>query len=236
MVNRTQALVLGFFLMVLTSLVVILAAAPDIYNQALRLPSNSPRWMALTLLAGLGVFIGLLAVGVLRCWRWTFWVILVAFLAGYFACRWLACSLPACWLPMVRPGMSCSRDCSASCSSPSGWPWWPATAALASGEPSRSGLLGSCAASPVVAHPAARPARPARPRSPRPAGHGRPSGRRRPGGHPRAAAAPPFLRAGSRPTPGPPTWRRSPRASPGLATRARPRPGRDDAVAPAGGG
>ena len=82
MVNRTQALVLGFFLMVLTSLVVILAAAPDIYNQALRLPSNSPRWMALTLLAGLGVFIGLLAVGVLRCWRWTFWVILVAFLAG----------------------------------------------------------------------------------------------------------------------------------------------------------
>ena len=82
MVNRTQALVLGFFLMGLTSLVVILAAAPDIYDQALRLPSNSPRWMALTLLARLGVFIGLLAVGVLRRWRWTFWVILVAFLAG----------------------------------------------------------------------------------------------------------------------------------------------------------
>jgi hypothetical protein len=68
--------------MALTSLVVILAAAPDIYDQALRLPSNSPRWMALTVLAGLGVFIGLLAIGVLRRWRWTFWLILVAFLAG----------------------------------------------------------------------------------------------------------------------------------------------------------
>jgi hypothetical protein len=82
MVNRTQALVLGFFLMALTSLVVIVAAAPDIYDQALRLPSNSPRWMALTLLAGLGVFIGLLAISVLRRRRWTFWLILVAFLAG----------------------------------------------------------------------------------------------------------------------------------------------------------
>jgi hypothetical protein len=82
MVNRTQALVLGFFLMALTSLAIILAAAPEIYDQALRLPSNSPRWMALTLLAMLAVFIGLLAVGVVRRWRWCFWLILVAFLAG----------------------------------------------------------------------------------------------------------------------------------------------------------
>ena len=82
MVNRTQALVLGFFLMALTSLAIILAAAPEIYDQALRLPSNSPRWMALTLLDVLAVFIGLLAVGVVRRWRWCFWLILVAFLAG----------------------------------------------------------------------------------------------------------------------------------------------------------
>ena len=68
--------------MALTSLVVILIAAPEIYDQALRLPSNSPRWMALTLLAALDVFIGLLAMGVLRRWRWTFWLALVAFLAG----------------------------------------------------------------------------------------------------------------------------------------------------------
>jgi hypothetical protein len=79
MVNRTQALVLGFFLMVLTSLVVILAAAPEVYDEALRLPSSRPRWVALSLLAAL---IGLFAIGVLRRWRWTFWLILVAFVAG----------------------------------------------------------------------------------------------------------------------------------------------------------
>jgi hypothetical protein len=44
MVNRTQVLVLGFFLMVLTSLVVILTAAPEVYGQALRLPSSWPGW------------------------------------------------------------------------------------------------------------------------------------------------------------------------------------------------
>jgi hypothetical protein len=82
MVNRTQALVLGFFLMALTSLAIILAAAPEIYDQALRLPSDSPRWVAFTFLAVLAVFIGLLAMGVLRRWRWTFWLVLVAFLAG----------------------------------------------------------------------------------------------------------------------------------------------------------
>src|SRR5215207_4392382 len=82
MVNWTQALVLGFFLMALASLAVILAAAPEVYDQALRLPSDSPRWVALTFLAALAIFIGLLAIGVLRRWRWTFWLILVAFLAG----------------------------------------------------------------------------------------------------------------------------------------------------------
>jgi hypothetical protein len=82
MVNRTQALVLGFFLMALTSLVVILVAAPEIYDHALRLGSDSPRWVAFTFLGVLAGFIGLLALGVLRRWRWTFWLVLVAFLAG----------------------------------------------------------------------------------------------------------------------------------------------------------
>jgi hypothetical protein len=69
MVNRTQALVLSFFLVALTSLVVILAAAPVIYDQALRLGSDSPRWVAFTILGVLAGFIGLLAMGVLRRWR-----------------------------------------------------------------------------------------------------------------------------------------------------------------------
>jgi hypothetical protein len=41
MVNRTQALVLGFFVVALASLVVILVAAPEVYDQALRLREGS---------------------------------------------------------------------------------------------------------------------------------------------------------------------------------------------------
>jgi hypothetical protein len=81
-VNRTQALVLGFFVVVMASLVVIRAAAPAVYDQALRFPPGWPRWAPTAFLLALVVFIGLLTVGVLRRWRWIFWLILVAFLAG----------------------------------------------------------------------------------------------------------------------------------------------------------
>jgi hypothetical protein len=81
MVNRTQALVLGFFGVAVGSLLVILVAAPDIYDQALRLPDDSMA-AEVASLAALTALIGLLAVGVLRRWRWTFWLVLVAFLAG----------------------------------------------------------------------------------------------------------------------------------------------------------
>ena len=37
-VNRTQALVLGFFLVVWVSLLAILMVAPEVYDQALSLP------------------------------------------------------------------------------------------------------------------------------------------------------------------------------------------------------
>jgi hypothetical protein len=65
MVNRTQALVLGFFLVVLVGLLVILVAAPDVYDQALRLPGD--RGVAeIVFLAALTGFTALLAVGVVR--------------------------------------------------------------------------------------------------------------------------------------------------------------------------
>jgi hypothetical protein len=81
MVNRTQALVLGFFVVAFSSLLVILVAAPDVYDQALRLPDGSGV-AEVAFLAVLTGFLGLLAVGVLRRWRWIFWLVLVAFLAG----------------------------------------------------------------------------------------------------------------------------------------------------------
>jgi hypothetical protein len=81
MVNRTQALVLGFFVLAVASLLVILVAAPEVYDQALRLPSGSHA-VEVAFLAALLGFIALLGVGVLRRWRWSFWLILVAFVAG----------------------------------------------------------------------------------------------------------------------------------------------------------
>jgi hypothetical protein len=54
MVNRTQALVLGFYLMALASLLVILLAAPEVYDQALRLPGTGrPTEIAFQGLVGL---------------------------------------------------------------------------------------------------------------------------------------------------------------------------------------
>jgi hypothetical protein len=63
------------------SLLVILVAAPEVYDQALRLPDDG-RVAEIAFLAALSGFIALLAVGVVRRWRWTFWLILVAFLFG----------------------------------------------------------------------------------------------------------------------------------------------------------
>jgi hypothetical protein len=65
MVNRTQALVLGFFLLAVTSLLVILTAAPEVYDQALRLPTGNHA-VEITFLAVLIGFITLLGVGGLR--------------------------------------------------------------------------------------------------------------------------------------------------------------------------
>jgi hypothetical protein len=80
--NRTQALVLGFFVLLWAGLVAILAAAPAVYDQALRLPPGEHRPAELAFLVALSAFIALLGIGVLRRWRWTFWLIMVAFLFG----------------------------------------------------------------------------------------------------------------------------------------------------------
>ena len=66
----------------LASLVVIRVGAPDVYDQALRFPASWPSWAGIAFLVTLAAFIALLAVGVLQRWRWIFWLILVAFLAG----------------------------------------------------------------------------------------------------------------------------------------------------------
>jgi hypothetical protein len=78
-INRTQALVLGFFVVVWVSLLAIFAVAPEVYYRAMKLSSAGA---GLLFLVGISAFIALLVVGVLRRWRWTFWLIAVAFLFG----------------------------------------------------------------------------------------------------------------------------------------------------------
>lgn len=80
--NRTQALVLGFFAVAFIGFVAILALAPEIYSVTLNLRPGGSRLPELSLLLFLAAFLVLLGIGTVRRWRWTFWLILIAFLAG----------------------------------------------------------------------------------------------------------------------------------------------------------
>ena len=82
MVNRTQSLVLGFFGFAWISLIVILLVDPAIYDEAMKLPAGEHPLADLVFLGAISVLIALLSVGVLRRWRWTFWLVLAAFLIG----------------------------------------------------------------------------------------------------------------------------------------------------------
>lgn len=81
MVNRTQGLVLGFGLAAWVSLVVILVTAPEIYDRSLP-DVGHPTAVAVVFVLLLSAFLGLVGTGVVRRWRWIFWLVLVAFLAG----------------------------------------------------------------------------------------------------------------------------------------------------------
>jgi hypothetical protein len=83
--NRTKALVLALFAVYWVIVVVILVAARDLYDeqlpQAVRL-SGSQRPAEIGTLLGLTALFAVLSTGVIRGWRWTFWLVLVVFLAG----------------------------------------------------------------------------------------------------------------------------------------------------------
>ena len=113
-INRTQALVLGFFILVWASLVVLFAVAPEVYYRALKLSSTGA---GLLFLIGISAFIVLLGVGVLRRWRWTFWLILVAFLFGVLRIPASVLTLKGCSLRTDRPGTCSIRGSSGWCSS-----------------------------------------------------------------------------------------------------------------------
>jgi hypothetical protein len=78
MVSRSQSLVLWFVALAWLSVVVILLTAPEVYDEALPALGHR-RAVEIAFLLLLSAFLGLLAAGVLRRWRWIFWLILVAF-------------------------------------------------------------------------------------------------------------------------------------------------------------
>ena len=73
---------LGFILAAWLTLIAILLIAPDVFAAALKLPAGGSGAAEVTFLVAISALLGLLCVGVVRRWRWMFWLVLVAFLAG----------------------------------------------------------------------------------------------------------------------------------------------------------
>ena len=73
---------LGFVVAAWIALLAILAFAPDIYARTLNPPLGQARAVEIGFLSALTVFLALMGVGVLRRWRWMFWLIVLTFLAG----------------------------------------------------------------------------------------------------------------------------------------------------------
>jgi hypothetical protein len=73
---------IAFFILAALSLLVVYLADPAMYTQSLSLTSSpAERYPVLVTLFLVGVFavIALLILGVVRHWRWLFWLILIAF-------------------------------------------------------------------------------------------------------------------------------------------------------------
>ncbi len=80
--NRTQLLVVGFFVVVWIALVAILVLSPEVYTQTLRKVGGNSLAIEGSFLIALSTLISFLVVGVLRRWQWTFWLVLIAFFFG----------------------------------------------------------------------------------------------------------------------------------------------------------
>ncbi len=79
--NRIKALVLSLFATYWVLVVLILVFARDVFDQIGRLGADQrPAEIAEVLV--LTALLALLSAGVVRAWRWTFWVILAAFFTG----------------------------------------------------------------------------------------------------------------------------------------------------------
>jgi hypothetical protein len=81
MINRLKGLVLALFASYLVAVIVIWIAARPVFDQVGGLPRDEVGGEAAEVVALIALLI-LLSVGIVRGWRWLFWLILIAFLAG----------------------------------------------------------------------------------------------------------------------------------------------------------
>ena len=81
-INRTQWLVLGFFLAVWVAVIMILAVSPQVYRPGLARAPGSLRVAEIVFVVALSGLVAVISAGVVRRWRWLFWVILVVFFLG----------------------------------------------------------------------------------------------------------------------------------------------------------
>ena len=80
-INRIKAIVLGLLAAYWLVVVVILVTARSVFDQVGGLPSHQLSADVGAVLV-LTVLLALLSTGIVRGWRWTFWLILIAFVAG----------------------------------------------------------------------------------------------------------------------------------------------------------
>ena len=80
--RRLEQVLIAFFAVCALFVVAVYVTAPSIYMQALMLPpapTDRYPFPATVFLVALLVFIAMVIVGVMRHWRWLFWLLLVAF-------------------------------------------------------------------------------------------------------------------------------------------------------------
>ena len=80
--RSTQWLVLAFFLAVWVTVITILAVSPQVYRPGLARAPGSLWGAEIVFVVALSGLIAVISAGVVRRWRWLFWVILAVFLLG----------------------------------------------------------------------------------------------------------------------------------------------------------
>jgi hypothetical protein len=80
-ISRTKALVLALFALYWVAVVLIVAADRPVLDQVAGLPIHGMSAAIVAVLVLTALF-ALLSAGVVRGWRWTFWLILIVFVLG----------------------------------------------------------------------------------------------------------------------------------------------------------